>query len=261
MERRKIWAVDIDIVGPITISNVINFRQEKGFDQDQFYSNIILQNAEYGVAATVTAYAESAEIAKMAAFVFLGRMTDVLVFDNGISLSLYDHGELSGSFNQNSTRRLLAEEEFVAAFNIARKLEQEHHYLLKAIGWYAKGMNSNNTLDAFLSFWNAIEISGEHYHTHTDRSESGAINMVYQCFLDYFGTEEQWHLPDRWINDMHDQRNKIAHGGLETTAAAINDVSILIPSLTNVAKRILDAILIKHYPQDIFEQEGWLAIF
>lgn len=42
MPRRRVWEVDIEIVGPITISTDISFRQEKGFDQDQFYSNVIL---------------------------------------------------------------------------------------------------------------------------------------------------------------------------------------------------------------------------
>jgi hypothetical protein len=90
MPRRRVWEVDIEIVGPITISTDISFRQEKGFDQDQFYSNVIL-----------------------------------------------------------------------------------HREKLKAMGWYAKGRISNNTLDAFLAYWNAIEIAGTQYHTTTERTSGG----------------------------------------------------------------------------------------
>ena len=37
MPIRKIWEVEIDVVGPITIESQISFRQKKGFDEDQFY--------------------------------------------------------------------------------------------------------------------------------------------------------------------------------------------------------------------------------
>lgn len=72
MPRRKIWEVDIDINGPIAISRDISFKQEKGFDQDQFYSNIKLKNSQTGITSSVTAYAERSEIAKTVAFVFFG---------------------------------------------------------------------------------------------------------------------------------------------------------------------------------------------
>ncbi|SDH30931.1 hypothetical protein SAMN04487975_1042 [Planococcus glaciei] len=39
--NKKIWEIDFDIVGPISIKNPIQFRQEKGFDAHQFYSCIL----------------------------------------------------------------------------------------------------------------------------------------------------------------------------------------------------------------------------
>jgi len=41
------------------------------------------------------------------------------------------------------------------------------------MGWYTKGRISNNTLDAFLAYWNAIEITGTQYHTATERTSGG----------------------------------------------------------------------------------------
>lgn len=261
MPRRKVWEVDIDIIGPIAISNDISFKQEKGFDQDQFYSNITLSNKKFGVTSTVTAYADSSEIAKTVAFVFLGRMVDILILDNDIPLALQDHNNRIGYAEQAITRRNLIKEDFIAAFNIARRLEIEHPMLLKAIGWYAKGKVSNNTLDSFLAYWNAIEITATKYHTPTPRTSKGAINMVYQCFLEYLGSKENWGVHNRWINEMHDKRSRIAHGGEETTAEAISDVSILIPKLSEMAKKLLNNVIEKHYPNNIFQQEGWMAFF
>ena len=38
MARRKIWEVDIDIIGPISIEEDISFEQEKGYDEEKFYN-------------------------------------------------------------------------------------------------------------------------------------------------------------------------------------------------------------------------------
>lgn len=43
MCNRKIWEIDFDVVGPISIASEITFGQEKGFDQHQFYSDIRLK--------------------------------------------------------------------------------------------------------------------------------------------------------------------------------------------------------------------------
>jgi hypothetical protein len=60
---------------------------------------------------------------------------------------------------------------------------------------------------------------------------------------------------------MHEKRSRIAHVGEETTAEAINSVSVLIPELETMAKRLLDCIVKEKYPNNIIEQEGWLAFF
>ena len=52
MNRRKIWEVDIDIIGPISIADNISFKQVKGFDEDQFYSNVVLQKEKYSLQGT-----------------------------------------------------------------------------------------------------------------------------------------------------------------------------------------------------------------
>ena len=235
--------------------------QEKGFDQDQFYSNIVIENSGMGVTATVTAYADTSDIAKIAALVFLGRMTDILILDNNIPLVLQASEDRAHYTKKFSTRRLLDKKDVIAAFNLARFLENEHPTLLKAIGWYAKGKTSNNTLDSFLAFWNAIEITATTYHTKTERTKHGTINKIYQCFIDYFGEPQYWDVPERWIKEMHDRRSRIAHGAEETTAEAINEVSLLIPKLADISRKLINEVLESEYGYDVFDLSRGIAEF
>lgn len=261
--NRKIWEVDIDIIGPITIAQPFGFKQEKGFDRIQFYSDIRFRNNGRGISSTVTAYAENCDFAQTVAFVFIGRMVDILSLENNIPLIL-SLPERSNKYNYNevaTTRRLLENVDFMAAFKVARRLETENPVLLKAIGWYSKARASINTLDQFLSFWTSIEVAATEYHTHTERTTNGVINKVYQCFLDYFGGTHEWGVPETWINQMHDQRSRIAHGAEETTAETINNVAQLVPELEEVSRRLIYAILTRFYPDDIFKEAFASATF
>ncbi len=174
MSNRKIWEIDFDVVGPISIANEISFRQEKGFDQHQFYSDIRLNKNTYGIEATITAYADNINIAETVAFVYFGRMRDVLALENDIPIQIYKHeGAISkqGSF---ASRRLLSKSDIITAFKMARQFELEQPKLLRAIGWYSKGKISQNTFDRFLAYWNVIEILGKEFHTPTDRTKEGS---------------------------------------------------------------------------------------
>ncbi len=144
MPRRRIWEVDIDIIGPIMITEDISFKQEKGYDEEQFYSDISLHNERFGIRATLTAYAATIEIAKTVAFVYLGRMIDVLVLDNDLPLILQEHGNHIASKTKSIVRRQFNKDELELAFKVARKLELEQRVLLKAIGWYSKGKISES---------------------------------------------------------------------------------------------------------------------
>ena len=263
MPMRKIWEVNIDVVGPIAVENQISFRQKKGFDEDQFYSNIMLRTADYGIESKLTAYAENMELAQIAAYVFFGRMIDILAFNNQIPLTMHDHESVTTHVFKSvcGVKRMFTDTEFVMAFKMSRRLEVEHPRILKAIGWYAKGLNSNNALDSFLSYWNAIEIIGTHYYTPTDRTSLGAINQIYQCFLELWGEESNWNLSERWINDMHDKRSKIAHGVDETTVEALKNTANLIPGVSMVARNVVYSVLEKEYGENIWERVYAEALF
>lgn len=250
--NRRIWEVDFDVFGPISIANEITFRQEKGFDQHQFYSDISLRKSPFGIKATITAYADNISIAETVAYVYFGRMRDVLSLENDIPIQLYKH---EGAFaNQKNfvSRRLLKKSDIISAFKMARRFELEQPKLLRAIGWYSKGKISQNTFDKFLAYWNVIEILGKEFHTHTDRTQNGIKNQIYQCFIDFLGEIETWGLPTNWIDTMYDKRNEIVHGGEDTTIESINIVFELVPLLEQTAKRLIDQIINSKYDREEF---------
>lgn len=250
--NRRIWEVDFDVVGPISIANEITFRQEKGFDQHQFYSDIRLSKSPFGIKATITAYADNISIAETVAYVYFGRMRDVLSLENDIPIQLYKHEGAFANQKKFVSRRLLSKSDIISAFKMARRFELEQPKLLRAIGWYSKGKISQNTFDQFLAYWNVIEILGKEFHTHTDRTQNGVKNQIYQCFIDFFGEIENWRLPANWIDNMYEKRNEIVHGGEDTTLEAINLISELVPLLEQTAKSLIDRIIDSQYDRGEF---------
>lgn len=238
MPSRRIWEVDFNVIGQVTISTDMSFRQEKGFDRHQFYSDIKLKKLTHGIRASITAYADTCEVAETVAYVYFGRMIDVLSFENNIPITVYtDSGGANREF-RGLSRRQLEKSDFIEAFMIARKLESENPRLLRAIGWYSKGKITENTFDKFLAFWNVIEILGKEYHTSTARTEIGIKNKIYQCFLDYFGDTQNWNLPNGWIDTMYEKRNEVVHGGQDVTAEAIKQFSELVPLLEETSFKL-----------------------
>lgn len=250
--ERKIWEIDFEVIGPLSIESTIRFKQEKGFDHHQFYSDIELTKSSFGFNATITAYADTIEIAETVANVYFGRMRDVLSLNNDIPIQLSkNEGPFKMSRNFRS-RRKLNKFDIISAFIMAREFEINHPKLLRAIGWYSKGKLSNNTFDQFFSFWNVIEIIGKKYHTPTERTKEGVKNMIYQCFIDNFGKIEDWDLPEKWIDTMHDKRSQIVHGGEDTTLEAINETSMMIPILEKTSKEIINKIIDREFKRSDF---------
>ncbi len=63
---------------------------------------------------------------------------------------------------------------------------------------------------------------------------------------------------------MHDKRSSIAHGGEEATSEAINKSAVLIPLLSQTARKIITKIIDSKYLEDIWsivERERWMELF
>lgn len=239
--RRIIWEVELEVIGEITIDNVIRLRQEKGFDLDQFYSNIKIVNSKHGIRATVTAYAPNSKVAHDAALLYFGKMIDVLSIEISVPLELVFYESQSTKVTHFKTRRIVEKWEFENAFKTSRKLELDHQVLLKAISWYAKGVNATNSLDKFIALWTVIEIIGCKYFTETDRTrgEGKVKNKIYQCFIDYFGEINTWGLPNNWIDDMYDLRNKIVHGGISINIESLENIERKMELIESLSRKLL----------------------
>ncbi len=226
--QRVTWDVKLEVVGPVKVNQTVNMRQEKGFDsEDQFYSDVQIKSNRYGLTANVTAYAPTSEIAYKAALHFFGNMIDVLSFKIDAPLNLYHINSKSMGLGEYSVKRILDRNIIDESFQTAREysINETKSAALRAMGWYRKGHISNDPIDRFLAFWNVIEILGVKFHTPTERTSSGAINQIFQCFLDYIGEETSWGLVDRWINNMHQLRSQLAHGGITIDIHTIEDVA------------------------------------
>lgn len=255
---RRVWEVDLLMEGPLSIKRNMQFRQEKGFDlENQFYSDVQLENHNLGIQATITAYAPNVDMAVMAAHVYYGKMTDVLSYENDIPIYLSNYNENVRKSSRYYNRRLLKKDDFKRAFNVARRLEIDHPKILRAIGWYSKGNISQNTFDQFLAYWNVIEIIGKSYFTETERTNDGVKNMIYQCFIDRFGDINTWGLPELWIDNMYDIRNRIVHGGADTSVESISDISMHIPLLRRWSKKLLDKLILEFYRDHDFSMSFW----
>jgi hypothetical protein len=210
----------------------VNLRREKGFSSNQFYSDIIIKRSQQGFDITATAFADSMEDARIAAHVYLDRMKDVLCITKDIPLLLSNDERGRARYDN---RLLLGSQDFIDAFDKARVYEQHQPELLRAMGWYAKGKTSTNAYDQFFAYWSVIEILGVAYHEETERTNRGQKNKIYQCFLDYFGTEENWLVPQDWIDKAYLQRNELYHGGTGTTLEEILQTAHHIDSLSYVS--------------------------
>lgn len=244
MPQRTVWEVTLEVGGAIKVGSPFSMRQAKGFDQDQFYSDISIKNNPRGLTANITAYAPDEELAYKAALYFFGNMVDVLCFKINQPLYLYYHAA-NTRFEEYTTKRILDKQLFEESFRDAREysMDRTKSVVLRAVGWYRRGLMSSDPIDKFLSLWNVIESLGTKFHTQTERTNGGAINQIYQCFIDYIGREVEWGLPDRWINDMHTLRSQLAHGGITVDINTIVRVSDHNETLKNQAKILLGNII------------------
>lgn len=255
--NKKIWEVDFDVIGPLTLTERISFLQEKGFDENQFYSDIRMIPRENGFLATITAKAEDLYTAEIVANVYFGKMRDILSLVNDIPIQINRSERESGGKRDFRSRRKLEKPDIIFAFNMAREFEKSAPKLLRAIGWYSKGKLTSNTLDRFLAYWNVIEILSNEYHVETERTKNGVKNKIYQCFLENFGDLDSWELPVGWIDDMYEKRNKIVHGGEDVSYEAIMKTANSIPTLEKRAKNLIDILIDKNFDREKFIDFGF----
>jgi hypothetical protein len=237
------WEVKLAVYGPIKVKDTHSLNILKGISgKDPFYSDIILRSTDFGVEASVTALASDNKLARNAALFFFGQMLDVLVIRIKQPIYLnFTEEHPSGKYDHR-TCRLIDREEWIYAFQDSRHLNWCEPTFMRALGWYRKGLYTEDPFDKFLAFWNSIEITATKYHPKTEAAKNGSKSQIWECFKTLWGECNEWPIingNEKWIDDNYDVRINIAHGTSSITVEAIDKVSSKIEKLEEVAHKFL----------------------
>ena len=151
-------------------------------------------------------------------------------------LSLLD-GQPNRAEN-HSVKRIIESDEWHIAFSEARLFNREAAAFLRAIGWYRKGLYTEDPLDKFLAFWNSIEIAANKYSPvlppKPDGSPPGAKDKIRACFGELWGDQNQWPLigeSEEWIRENYQLRVGIAHG---VASVDVKQVEVILEKLLTI---------------------------
>jgi hypothetical protein len=243
MPNYPTWEVKLSVDGPIKTQDTSPLRIFKGFQEDDpFYSDVKIRNTQYGVLISVTAFASNGDLAHQAALLFVGKMLDSLSLSVRQPLFLsFTHEHVSQKF-QDDVRRIIKREEWIAAFKDARLYNEQEPTYLRALGWYRKGLYTNDPYDKFLAYWNSIEITATKYHPESEEAIEGSKNQIWECFKKLWGECQNWPIirgNDRWINDNYEIRKDIAHGLTTITVDGVKNIVTALDEIEPVAYRFL----------------------
>jgi len=244
MMSNPVWEVTLQVYGPITVERTIRLSEPKGYRlRDPFYSDIEIRRSQMGVEAIVTAFASTEDLAYKAALLFFGQMLDVLSYqiDQPLFLSLIDRRP---NFNREyKTRRRVERREWKDAFKESRLLALSEPTFLRALGWYRKGLYTEDPFDKFTAFWNSMEnVAGKYHPPIPADKPSGSKSQMWESFKAVWGECEEWPIiagQDGWIDENHDIRNEIAHGVKPINIETVENVLSKLEIIRKVARRFL----------------------
>jgi hypothetical protein len=248
MSDTPIWEVVLYVDGPVTTRRRVLTTQQKGFRvDDPFYSDIEIMGIPSGLKATVTARAPNQKIAYKAAVFFFGHMIDALTLV--INLPMYlnlAQGERVRA-QSHEVKRRIEQGEIEKAFSEAHLLGRGSPSFLRSLGWYRKGLTTDDPLDKFLAFWNAIEIVASKYYHYVpiidkERAKKGSKNQVWACFDALWGACEGWPIipgKTKWIDESYAVRLDVAHGVAFIDVHKVAEVAERLPIIEEVCFRFL----------------------
>jgi hypothetical protein len=245
-EEIPVWEVTLFVYGSITVENTLRLSELKGFRlEDPFYSDIEIRRnrAVSGIEATVTAYASTENLAREAAILFFGQMLDALAIKIQQPLYLNFSDRQSSSRKTHDTLRRVRKDEWKEAFKEARLLALTETTFLRALGWYRKGLYTEDPFDKFLAFWNSIEIvTGKYYPLVSEETIKGSKDQIKACFKALWGECENWPIikgETNWVRDNYEIRKTIAHGTQPVTIETVKKVTQRISTIKQVANTFL----------------------
>jgi hypothetical protein len=142
---------------------------------------------------------------------------------------------------------VIEQHEFAFAFGEALRMRRHSSPFLRSLGWYRKGLTTDDPFDKFLAFWNSIAIvASKYYRTVStidkERAKKGSINQVWECFTALWGPNEDWPVingrPD-WIDQTYAVRVGVAHGTEPVDINKVAEVAQRIPAIESVSYRFL----------------------
>jgi hypothetical protein len=216
MTQLPTWIIGLYVNGPVSVKQTIKFSALKGWQsgQDPFYSDIEIENNERnGLKVFVSAFASTEHLANQAALFFFGQILDALAIEINlpISLSLFDKSNKTEE--KYTSRRLITSDEWENSYKESWRLKEET--FLRAMGWYRKGLYTEDPFDKFLAFWNSIEIIAGKYHPKSEKTKNKSKSQIWESFKLLWGDISYWpHIPnqDSWIDENYAIRKDIAHG-------------------------------------------------
>lgn len=254
MPNLPTWEVKLSIFGPIKIRGTHELRIFKGFQvDDPFYSDISIKSTNFGVETSVTSFASKSSLAHKAAIFFLGQMLDSLALSTRQPLFLSFQDIRVNRFEEFSTRRIIEEHEWISSFKESRCLNEYEQTFLRALGWYRKGLYSEDPFDKFLALWNSIEVTASKYHTKNSQAKKGVKNQIWQCFVTLWGECKDWPIiagDNKWIDNNYEIRKDIAHGLAPVTVKSIEKIIAQIETLEEVAHAFLSNWKSEQLPMD-----------
>ena len=250
-----LWNVHLLVEGPVDYRGPNRTTQQKGFrPDDPFYSDIAIRPVPSGLSLQVTARADTTDLARKAAVYFVGKMLDALAIEIDQPLVLSTADERAGPpRSRNDVRRIVELAEIEAAFAEAHLLSRDRPSFLRSLGWYRKGLQTDDQFDAFLAFWNAIEVVASKDYPKApgvdmERAKKGAKNQVWACFMGLWGEPEGWPLEawvegggvrGAWVDRHYDTRVDVAHGVASVDIHKVAEIANLVPGLQSVARSFL----------------------
>ena len=240
-----IWEVTLQVYGPIAVERTIRLNEPKGYRlQDPFYSDVQIKRSQNGVESTVTAFASTEKLAYKAALLFFGQMLDVLSFRVNAPLFLALALDYRPTFSREyKVRRRISAQEWRDAFKESRLLALTEPVFLRALGWYRKGLYTEDPFDKFVAFWNAIENVAAKYHPPIpDDKPKGSKSQIWESFKSVWGDCKDWPLiqgQTQWIDENNTIRNEIVHGAKPINVEAVESVLEKLETIQDVAHRFL----------------------
>lgn len=239
----RIWEVTLSVIGAIKINGSANFDTVKELHLGNvFRSNVSISNVKQGIQIKSTVYTGNQDRAYKVALLFIGKMLDVLTIKLNTPLVVVQN-HIKHNLGANEVKAVVSNQEFREAFELSRDLNLNEPAYLKGINWFRKGLYTNDPFDKFLAFWNAISVVAGKYHNKNERTQRGAINQIWDCFVTLWGDDcNSWEIiqgDDRWINNNNGIRDNIAHGGFPVEIEYVEDVISKLEDVQKVAKKFL----------------------